>query len=106
MIVSITKQNFQSEIQLSDKPVVIDVYATWCGPCKVMAPIFEELEKELGNQYKFAKLNVDEAREIATQYRVTSVPTFLFIKNNELVGKEVGNKSKEDLRSRIEDYLG
>lgn len=106
MVVSLTKQNFQTEVQQSDKPVVIDVYATWCGPCKVMAPLFEELAKELGDQYTFAKLNVDEAREIATEYRVTSVPTFLFIKNNKLVGKEIGNISKEDLRSRIEDYLG
>jgi thioredoxin 1 len=106
MVISLTKQNFQTEVQQSSKPVVIDVYATWCGPCKVVAPLFEELSKELGDKYTFAKLNVDEAREIATEYRVTSVPTFLFIKNNKLVGKEIGNISKEDLRSRIEDYLG
>lgn len=106
MIVSINKHNFKQEIEQSTKPVVIEVYATWCGPCQHMMPIFEELEKELGQQYTFAKLNVDESREIAIQYSISSVPTFLFLKDNKVMGKEIGYMSKEELKDKISDLLG
>jgi thioredoxin 1 len=106
MAVSITQQNFEHEISKETKPIILDVYATWCGPCQQMMPIVEELENELSNLYKFAKLNVDEAREISIRYGVTSVPTFIFIKNNEIKGKETGFMSKEMLQEKIEEYLG
>jgi len=106
MAVAITQENFEKEVALSLLPIVLDVYATWCGPCQQMMPILEELEKELGDKYKFAKLNVDEAREISIEYGVTSVPTFIFIKNNEVKGKETGYLSKETLREKIEETLG
>lgn len=106
MIVNITKHNFKQEIEDSNKPVVIKVYALWCGPCQHMMPSFEELDKELNSKYKFAKLNVDESREIAINYAVTSVPTFLFIKDNNVVGKEIGYMSKEDLQDKIVELLG
>lgn len=102
MAVSITQQNFEQEITRSTLPVILDVYATWCGPCQQMTPIIEELEAELGAKYKFAKLNVDEAREISIKYGVTSVPTFIFIKNNEVKDKETGYMSKESLQEKIE----
>ena len=105
MAVSITQQNFESEIAQSTKPVILDVYATWCGPCQQMTPIIEELESELGHTYKFAKLNVDEAREISIKYGVTSVPTFIFIKDNVVKGKETGYMSKEMLQEKIEELL-
>jgi thioredoxin 1 len=105
MAIAITAQNFEKEITQSTQPIVLDVYATWCGPCQQMTPIVEALEKELGSTYKFAKLNVDEAREISIKYGVTSVPTFIFIKNNEIKGKETGYMSKEDLKEKIEEYL-
>lgn len=105
MPISITNENFESDIQQSSKPVVLDVYATWCGPCQQMAPIFEELEKELGDTYLFAKLNVDESRELSIQFGVTSIPTFLFIKDANVVGKEIGYLSKDDLRKKIKEYL-
>src|SRR6266446_6663066 len=80
MAISITPENHEAEIKKSGTPVVLDIYATWCGPCQQMNPTLDELEKELGDQYKFAKLNVDEAREISIkEYGVTSVPTFVFI---------------------------
>ncbi len=104
-IVSINKHNFKQEIEESSKPVVIDVYATWCGPCQHMMPIFEELEGELKDKYLFAKLNVDEARELAIAYNISSVPTFIFIKNNEVVSREQGYMSKEDLKAKIENVL-
>lgn len=106
MPVSITKENVDQEIGQSSVPVVLDVYATWCGPCQQMAPIFEELSQELGSKYKFAKLNVDEAREISIKYGVTSVPTFIFIKDNKVQGKETGYMSKEDLHAKIKELLG
>lgn len=105
MVTSITSKNFDQEVKKSEKPVIIDVYATWCGPCQHMTPIFEELSKELSDKYKFAKLNVDESREVATNYNVSSVPTFLFIKNGELQGSEVGYMSKDDLKNKMESYL-
>ena len=94
MIISITKDNVESEVNNSKIPVVIDVYAPWCGPCQHMLPVFEELAKELEDKCKFVKLNVDEARDLSIQYSVTSVPTFIFIKNNEILCRETGYKSK------------
>ncbi|HML19220.1 MAG TPA: thioredoxin [Candidatus Dependentiae bacterium] len=105
MVVTITKQNAEQEISKSTLPVVIKVHATWCGPCQQMAPIYEELSKELAGKYKFAQLNVDDARELSIQYGVTSIPTFIFIKNNEVVGKEVGYMGKEELKAVIEGHL-
>lgn len=105
MALMITNENVEQEINKSPLPVVLDVYATWCGPCQQMAPIFEELEKELGSKCKFLKLNVDEAREISIQYGITSVPTFVFIKNGEIKHKETGYMNKNDLRSKIENFI-
>jgi thioredoxin 1 len=105
-IISITQANFKKEVEESTLPVVIDVHAVWCGPCQQMAPIFDELEKELGRCYKFVKLNVDEARELSIKFGVTSVPTFLFIKNNALKGKEIGYMSKDQLQKKIVALLG
>ncbi len=105
MPVLITKDNYDKEIVKSTLPIVLDVFATWCGPCNQMMPTFEELEKELGSQYRFAKLNVDESRELAIQFGITSIPTFVFIKNNEIKAKEVGYMSKDDLRKKITTSL-
>jgi thioredoxin 1 len=106
MAVSITKDNFNQEIVESTMPIVMDVYASWCGPCIQLAPHFEALEKELKDTYKFVKLNVDEARDISIKYGVTSVPTIIFIQNNQVKGKITGYMSKADLKARIEEYLG
>lgn len=106
MPIAITQDNFKKEIEESVLPVVLDVYAIWCGPCQQMAPIVDELEKELHGKYKFAKLNVDEAREISIQFGVTSVPTFIFMKDKQVKGKETGYMSKEDLHDKIKELLG
>lgn len=105
MAVLITKDNFEREIAQSKLPIVLDVFATWCGPCQYMTPIIEQLEKELDASYKFAKLNVDESRELAIQYGVTSIPTFIFIKDGHVKGKETGSMSKEDLLKKINTYF-
>lgn len=104
MAIDINQQNLAKEIQQESKPIVMDVYASWCGPCQQMAPIFEELEKEMPG-YKFTKLNVDEARDISIKYGVISVPTFLFIKNGEVKGKETGYMPKDVLKEKIEAIL-
>lgn len=103
-MLSLTKDNV-SEIQKSTKPVIIDAYASWCGPCMYMKPIFEEVARELGDKYLFAELNVDEAREIAMEYGVTSVPTFIFLQDNTVKTKETGAMSKEDLIGKIQEIF-
>jgi len=106
MPISITPENYDSEIKQTSKPIILDIYATWCGPCMQMTPILEELEKELGESYKFAKLNVDEAREISIKdFGVTSVPTFVFIKDGVIKGKETGYMSKEVFLEKINAAL-
>ena len=106
MIISITRHNFDAEVKNSKKPVVIDVFATWCGPCQHMEPSYEELSEELGSKYTFGKVNIDEARDIAVEFGIMSVPTFLFLKDGELIGQEVGFMSKEQLREKIQAHLG
>lgn len=104
-IISVTEQNFKKEVEESTLPVIIDIYTTWCGPCQQMAPIFDELDKEMGQNYKFVKINADEARELAIKLSASRIPTFIFMKNNEVKGKEEGYQSKDDLKAKIESLL-
>jgi len=106
MAQTVTTQIFEQEVLKSKLPVVVDVFATWCGPCRTMLPFFDELATELESKYKFVKLNIDEERDLAVQYRVSSIPTFLFFKDGKIVGKETGAMSKEALSSKIESFLG
>lgn len=105
MAIIITDSNYKSEIEESSVPVVVDIYAVWCGPCQQMEPTFTSLEKEYEGVCKFAKLNVDQARDLAIKFGVTSVPTFLFIKNGKILNKETGYMSKEELKSKIDQFL-
>lgn len=105
MEIILNSQNFDTEVIKSNKPVIVDVYATWCGPCKMMTPVFEELAKELASKYKFAKLNIDEERDLAVQYNVSSIPAFLFIKDGKVIGKDTGYMNKETLAGKIKSYF-
>lgn len=105
MVISATKEIFDTEILKSNQPVVVDFYATWCGPCKMLLPVFEDVANELGAKYKFAKVNIDEEREIAVSHNISSIPTILFIKNGSVVGKETGFMNKEALKNKIQNYF-
>ncbi len=105
MSIIISSQNFEKEVLKSDIPVVIDVFATWCGPCQQVAPIFDELAKELEGKYKLVKINIDEERDLAVKYNISSIPTFLFIKGGEVLGKEMGYMSKDDLKAKISELF-
>ena len=95
--------NFEQEVLNSDVPVVVDFYADWCGPCKMMAPIVDQIATEYAGKVKIGKINVDENIELAQKYRVMSIPTFVFFKNGEAVATVVGGMSKNDLAKRIDE---
>lgn len=95
--------NFEQEVLNSDVPVVVDFYADWCGPCKMMAPIVDQIAAEYAGKVKIGKINVDENIELAQKYRVMSIPTFVFFKNGEAVATVVGGMSKNDLAKRIDE---
>ena len=90
MEVTITKENFEQVVLKSDKPVLVDFWATWCGPCKMLSPIIEEVRKETEGKAIVGKINVDEQQELAMQFGVMSIPTLLVFKNGEIVKKQIG----------------
>lgn len=93
---NITKENFEAEVLKSDKPVLVDFWATWCGPCQMLGPVVAELAEE-HPEYKICKVNVDEQMELANQFGVMSIPFVAIFKNGELVKSSVGFQSKENL---------
>jgi len=97
----ITNSTFKKEVLESAKPVVIDAYASWCGPCQHMAPIFEEVAQAQGDACTFFKLNVDEERELAAHLSISSIPMFFFFKKGALVDTEGGYMSKADLEAKV-----
>ncbi len=106
MIHAVTKENIAVLMEESvKKPLIIDVFALWCGPCMSMKPSYDQLAQELGDSYTFAELNVDQARDVAISFNVTSVPTFIFIKNKAVVGREVGYMPKDDLKNLLKRYF-
>lgn len=102
----LTDANFEQEALKSDIPVLVDFWAPWCGPCQMMGPIVEELSVEYGSdKIKVAKLNVDDNQTVAGKYQVLSIPTFLMIKNGEVVDKVVGGVQKEKLKEMINKHV-
>ena len=100
-MITLTKENFAQEVLQSDKPVLVDFWATWCGPCRMMAPVIEELDAE-HPEYKFGKVNVDEQPELAGQFGVMSIPTLLVFEQGKLVRQAVGARPK----ASVLDLLG
>jgi len=101
--VILNNQNFEEEVLKSDKPVLVDFYATWCPPCQMIAPIIEELAEEYRGKIKIGKLKVDQNQEIAQKYEVMSVPTLIIFKDGEIIEQLVGLRSKEELKERLDN---
>ena len=89
-MITLTKENFAQEVLQSDKPVLVDFWATWCGPCNMLAPTIEEVADEMQGKAHVFKVDIDECRDIAMRYHVSSVPTLMLFKNGEVVKKNVG----------------
>lgn len=102
MATAITDADFEAEVLKSDIPVVVDFWAPWCGPCKTMIPIIEELTEEYAGKVKFVKMNVDDNGETAGKFSVMSIPTFIIFKDGEPAATFVGAKSKEDIKKEID----
>ena len=104
-IVDVTNDTFQETVLKADKPVVVDFWASWCGPCRMVAPIMEELADEFEGKVNIAKVNVDDQGELAAQFRIMSIPTVLVFKNGQVAEKIVGARAKSEFVELIEKQL-
>ena len=102
--VELNNENFENEVLKSDKPVVVDFWASWCGPCRMMGPIFEELSNDISD-IKFAKLSTEEYGDKASEYNIMSIPTLVVFKEGKEVGRISGVMPKEDLKEKINGFL-
>lgn len=100
-VINVTKDSFKSEVTSSDRPVLIDFWASWCGPCQALAPTIDEIAAEQ-TAIKVGKVNVDEQPDLARQFRVMSIPTLMVFKNGEMVRREVGGRSKEEILAMVD----
>lgn len=105
MAIEITDSNFEEVVLKSDKPVLVDFWAEWCGPCRMVGPVVEELAKEYDGKAVIGKLNVDFNPNIATTYGIMSIPALLFFKNGQLVDKQVGAVPKHVLANKLNTQL-
>ena len=105
MVKVLSSTDFDENVTLSEIPVLVDMYADWCGPCKMMAPVIEEIAGEYSGRLKVAKVNIDTAPELAERYKVMSIPTLIVFKNGELAAKIVGMRAKEEIVAELESVL-
>lgn len=101
-VINLTEANFDQEIANASTPILVDFWATWCGPCKMIAPILDEIANEKGDAVKVAKVDVDQNQGIAARYGVRAIPTLLFIKDGEVKEQVVGMTSKKDLLAKLD----
>ncbi len=104
--IEITDANFAAEVEGSDIPVLVDFWAPWCGPCKMIAPIVEEIAAEYKGKLKVGKLNTDDNTQVATKFGIMSIPTLMIFKGGEVVERIVGAQGKESLTTKIDSVIG
>lgn len=104
-VITLTKDNFEQEVLKSDKPVLVDFWAQWCGPCRAVAPVMDELAEEFDGRAKIGKINVDEQGELAAKFRIMSIPTVMLFKGGEVVEKVIGARSKEEFSKMLEKSI-
>lgn len=100
-VIAVTKDNFNEVVAQEEKPVLVDFWATWCGPCRMVSPIVDELSEELSDSIKVAKVNVDEEPELASRFGVMSIPTLVLVKDGTVAATSVGARPKEDIRKQL-----
>ncbi|HLH52009.1 MAG TPA: thioredoxin, partial [Verrucomicrobiae bacterium] len=101
-IVTLTQSNFAAEVLQAPGPVLVDFWAEWCGPCKMLAPVLDELAQEYNGRVRIGKVNIDEAQELAAQYGIRSIPTLLLFKQGQVAEQMVGLRSKRDLKASFD----
>lgn len=105
LIKHVTDASFQGDVLQADKPVLVDYWAEWCGPCKMIAPILDDLAKDYDGRVQIAKMNVDENREVPAQYGIRGIPTLMLFKGGELVATKVGAMPKAQLSAFLDGHL-
>jgi len=101
-VIKLDESNFDRELKQDDKPVIVDFWAEWCGPCKMIAPLLDEIAREKADSLKVAKVNVDENQSLSLKYNIRAIPALLFFKNGQLRDQVTGVASKKDLLNRVD----
>ena len=96
-VTELNKDNFEKEVMEANVPVLIDFWASWCGPCRMMSPVIDKIAEEMGDKLKVCKVNVDENHELAEKYEIMTIPAFIVIKNGAEAGRTIGVQPKEDI---------
>lgn len=104
-IITLTKDNFEKEVLQSQAPILVDFWAEWCGPCKMLAPVLDELAEEYTGKVKIGKVNIDEHQELATQYGIQSIPTLLLFHQGQVTEQVVGLRSKRELKTKFDSVV-
>jgi len=102
-IVILTESNFENEVEKSDVPVVVDFWAAWCGPCNMLTPTMEQIASEADDRWKVGKVNIEEQKQLAATYKISSIPALLFFKDGKVVDQMVGIQSKSAIVNKLEE---
>ena len=100
-VINLNEKNFEEEVLKSEKTVLIDFWASWCGPCRMMSPVVDEIAGEMKDSVKVCKINIDEEQNLAVKYNVMSIPTFVVLKNGKEVGRTIGVQDKEEIKKLL-----